>query len=195
MRFRSGSVRCDAFSLLAATVKSPVNPTKQYYDLNILYAKQIQFGVRVAERTMMDMRTIETPADIQVILDLKRREIDVKFPLRIDRETRRFCFSLPISVISHIYRTADQTTGLTSLVIPFDSPPRFYIQKKEGERLEDGSKHNSFSRKHKVWSDWETWHRATDIVNSAVWQTIRGSPLINHKGTAIIDIGKYIGSL
>ncbi|USP82601.1 uncharacterized protein yc1106_09875 [Curvularia clavata] len=191
LRFRSGFVRCEAFSPLSAIIKSPVNPTKQYYDLNILYAKQIQFGVRISERSMIEMRNIETSADIQVILNLKRREIDVQFPLQIDTDTRNFRFSLPISLISHIYRTTDQRTGLPSLVIPFDSPPRFYTQKKEGERLEDGSKHTSFSRKDKIWNDWETWHRATDIVNGAVWQAVRESPLMNHKGTAIIDIGRW----
>lgn len=141
---------------------------------------------------MIDMRTIETSTAIQVVLNLKRREIDVRFPLRIDRETRNLRFILPIALISHIYRTRDQSTGLPSLVIPFNSPPRFFMQKREGEQLEDGSKHTTFSRKDKIWNEWDTWYRVTDIVNSAVWETLRGSPLMNHKGTAIIDIGKYI---
>lgn len=177
---------------LAATVPSPTNPAKKYYELTILSAKRIEFGVRVAEKAMIAMRTVVPPAKdgVQVMLSLKRKELDILFSLHIpvDNRMRKFRFSLPISLISHIYKTKD-STGQPSLVIPFDSTPCFYMQKNEGEDLGDGRKQTSFSRTDKIWSDWDTWYRVTDIVDGAIRTVLRRTPVMNHRGTAIIDIG------
>lgn len=185
-------MRCEVRPPLAATIPSSINPAKKYYELTILSAKRVEFGVRVAEKAMIAMHTVEPPAKdgVQVMLNLKRKQLDVLFSLRIpmDDKMRKFRFSLPISLISHIYKTKD-STGLPSLVIPFDSTPCFYMQKNEGEDLGDGRKQTSFSRTDKIWSDWDTWYRVTDIVDGAIRAVLRRTPVMNHRDTAIIDIG------
>ncbi|EMD89922.1 hypothetical protein COCHEDRAFT_1138647 [Bipolaris maydis C5] len=187
-------VRCEVRPPLAATIPSSINPAKKYYELTILSAKRVEFGVRVAEKAMIAMHTVEPPAKdgVQVMLNLKRKQLDVLFSLRIpmDDKMRKFRFSLPISLISHIYKTKD-STGLPSLVIPFDSTPCFYMQKNEGEDLGDGRKQTSFSRTDKIWSDWDTWYRVTDIVDGAIRAVLRRTPVMNHRDTAIIDIGRW----
>ncbi|XP_014561098.1 hypothetical protein COCVIDRAFT_87504 [Bipolaris victoriae FI3] len=194
LRVGAAYVRSEIRPPLAATVPSPTNPAKKYYELTILSAKRIEFGVRVAEKAMIAMRTVVPPAKdgVQVMLSLKRKELDILFSLHIpvDNRMRKFRFSLPISLISHIYKTKD-STGQPSLVIPFDSTPCFYMQKNEGEDLGDGRKQTSFSRTDKIWSDWDTWYRVTDIVDGAIRTVLRRTPVMNHRGTAIIDIGRW----
>jgi RNA-dependent RNA polymerase len=181
-------------SPLPATITSPTNPQKKYYELTILSAKRIEFGVRTAEKTMLAMRTVQSSGhdDIQLMLNLKRKEIDIQFSLRIPPHKKmcKFRFRLPISLISQMYKTTD-TAGQPSLVIPFNSPPCFYMQKNEGEDLGNGQKHTSFTGSDKIWSEWDTWYRVTDIVDDAIQKTLRYNPLMNHRNTAMIDIGKY----
>ncbi|KAJ6200018.1 RNA dependent RNA polymerase-domain-containing protein [Bipolaris maydis] len=126
------------------------------------------------------------------MLNVKRKQLDVLFSLRIpvDDQMRKFRFPLPISLISYIYKTKDNT-GQPSLVIPFDSTPCFYMQKIEGEDLGDGRKQPSFSRTNKIWSDWDTWYRVTDIVDGAIRAVLRPTPVMNYRDTAIIDIGRW----
>ncbi|EUC47688.1 hypothetical protein COCMIDRAFT_24397 [Bipolaris oryzae ATCC 44560] len=194
LRVGAAHVRSEVRPPLAATIPSPTNTAKKYYEFTILSAKRIEFGARVSEKAMIAMRTVEPPAKdgVQVTLNLKRKELDILFSLRIpiNNQMRKFRFSLPISLISHIYKTKD-STGQPSLVIPFDSTPCFYMQRNEGENLGDGRKQTSFSRTDKIWSDWDTWYRVTDIVDGAIRATLRRTPVMNHRDTAIIDIGRW----
>ncbi len=172
------------------TVPSPANPTKVYYEFNTLPLQGIDFGVSVADKTMIAMRTLRPMDGIYMTLNLVRKELDIQFPINVDNEMRKFRFRLPIALLSRIYKVANKTTGQPALVIPFNSPPQFYMQRKEGEALEDGTKHTSFSQKEKLWNDWNTWFRVTDIINNTAKKTFQSTPLMNHKDTAIIDIGK-----
>jgi len=172
------------------TVPSPANPAKSYYEINVLPVHGLDFGVNVADKTMIAMHTLRSPGSIYMTLNLMRKELDVLFSVDIDNEMRRFRFALPIALLSRIYKTTDKTTGQPTLIIPFSSPPQFYMQRSEGQHLEDGRQCSTFSRKERAWNAWDTWFRATDIINSTVKSKLQGSPLMNHKDTAIIDIGK-----
>ncbi|CAN9278218.1 unnamed protein product [Alternaria alternata] len=203
LRLGAALIGSETLSPRVKTVPSPANPTKTYYEFNILPLQGIDFGVRVAEKSMIAMHTLSssdetaaattnTTEDFKpsVMLNLTRKELDVQFPINIDDELRKFRFRLPIPLLSRIYQTTDKITGRPALVIPFDSPPQFYMQMKEGECLGDGTKHTSFS-KEKFWDDWGTWFRATDVVDNTIKKTLQDSPLMNHKDTAIIDIGRW----
>ena len=74
--------------------------------------------------------TTNTTEDFKpsVMLNLTRKELDVQFPINIDDELRKFRFRLPIPLLSRIYQTTDEITGRPALIIPFDSPPQFYMQ-------------------------------------------------------------------
>lgn len=143
----------------------------------------------VADKSMIAMRTLRSPNGVRMMLNLVRKELDIQFSINMDNEMRKFCFLLPIALLSRIYKVTDSATGQPTLIIPFGSPPQFYMQRKEDEYLEDGTQHTSFS-KERFWNDWNTWFRATDIINNTIKKKLQVSPLMNHKNTAVIDIGK-----
>ncbi|KAF1947306.1 RdRP-domain-containing protein [Clathrospora elynae] len=184
-------VRTEPLPPFVTTIPRPVNPAKTYYEFNIIPANAIDFGIRIADKSMIAMRTVKSKEGIQMMLNLNRKELDIQFPLNIDREMRKFRFRLPISFLSHIYKVSDKATGHPTLIIPFDSPPQFFIQKKEDEELSDGRRHTSFSRKEKSWIDWSTWFRETDVISGMMRTGLAQAPLMNHKDTAIIDIGRW----
>lgn len=186
-RIRVGGVlvRWEEVGPYVTTVASPVNAANQYYEFNILPANSIDFGVRIADMAMIAMCTVESHGRIQVNLNLKRKELDIQFPLETletGNHMRKFRFRLPISLLSDIYKVSDTNTGQVALIIPFDSPPQFFVQKKEGD--------DSFSPKDKIWNDWDTWYRETDVIDDADRKTLKEFPVMNHKDKAIIDIGK-----
>ncbi|KAG9187748.1 RNA-dependent RNA polymerase [Alternaria panax] len=190
VRLGAAHLGSEILSPQVKTLPSPANPAKLYCEFNILPVKKVDFGVRVAEKTMIAMHTLRSPNGIYMMLNLDRKELDIQFPIKIDNEERKFRFRLPIALISRIYRVTDNTTEQPTLIIPFDTPPQFFMQRKEGEYLDDGTKHTSFS-KDKFWNDWKTWFRATDVINNTIKKAFQGSPLMNHKDTAIIDIGQW----
>ena len=169
---------------LTNTIPSPVNPATQYQELNILFANSIDFGVRTGQTSLMSMREVHAKGKVQIMLNLKRKELDIQFPQTIDDQTHNFCFRLPISRLSHIHKTQDGT-GSTFLFIPFDRPPQFFVQKKPS--TDDDV---LFPTKNHTWHVRSTWFRETDVVNGGMRRQMQELPLMDHKGSAIIDIGK-----
>lgn len=185
-------------SSLPPTIASPVNPAKEYFEFNILYANSIEFGVKTADMTMVSMHTVDTPGKVQLMLSLKRKELDIQFPLTIrdensNKKSRKFRFRLPISLLSHVYKVQNKNPNEISLIIPFNSPPQFFMQRNEDELMDNGVVHTSFSDRERSWNDWGTWYRETDIIDDATRKQAKNEPLMSHKDKAIIDIG--MGSL
>lgn len=175
-------------------IPSPIDPSKTYYEFNILPAKSMNFGIRVADTAMIAMRTVQSCGSnsIYMTLNLLRKELDIQFPLKIDDQIQQYRFSLPFALISHIYKVPDKHNGETNLIIPFNSPPRFLKKLRDGEELQDGSLFIQFSRKDKIWACWDTWFRETDIVTSVISKRLQSAPLMNHKETATIDLGNFL---
>ncbi|KAF2030357.1 RdRP-domain-containing protein [Setomelanomma holmii] len=190
---KSAIVRSETFEPSVRTVPSPLNPSKQYYEFNILFGNSIDFGTRDADMSMIAMHTTQSHKKIQVKLDLSRKELDVQFPVRLGNLVRRLRFQLPIALLSHIYLCKDpnRSPKESALIIPFDSPPQFYTQKIEGEDLIEGGRHTSFSTRERKWNDWNTWFRETNVVDAAAKQRLRKMPLMNDEDAAIIDIGRW----
>ena len=186
--------RWDTMDPFVRTVPSPVNPSKHYHEFNILFANSISFGTNDAELSMIAMHTVEADGRVRLMLNLDRKELDIQFPLEVGGKMRNLRFRLPIALLSHIYKDANQGPGQTALIIPFNSPPQFFIRKAEGEKLTNGELHTSFSSNERLWNEWNAWFRETDVVNGSFKQTLQHMPLMNHKDTAIIDIGKSLSS-
>ncbi|KAH7078823.1 RNA dependent RNA polymerase-domain-containing protein [Paraphoma chrysanthemicola] len=191
LQVRRAQVRSDSYTIRLNSVPSPVDPATQYPELNIIYANSIDFGTRDAEMSMILMHTTQAPGKVQLKLDLDRKELDVQFPVTLGKDKRRLRFNLPIARLSHIYTESNETSGETAFIIPFDSPPRFLVQKHEGEYLMKGGRHTSFSNRDKKWTDWNTWFRETDVVESAARKKLQDLPLSDRKDDAIIDIGRW----
>ena len=165
------------------TLPSPIDPARLYQEFNIQFANSIDFCVQISELSLAKMHAVLTKGKVQVVLDLKRKELDLQFPLMIDDESHRFRFRLPLSQLTHVYKTQDESAS--SLIIPFGVSPQFFIQKKP--KKDDES---MFSTKDRSWKVWSTWFRETDVVNGHTRRQLQATPLMNHKDSAIIDIGE-----
>jgi RNA-dependent RNA polymerase len=140
--------------------------------------------------SMIVMQTVQAHGSVRVMLNLDRKELDIQFPLKLGNETPRLRFRLPIALISHVYKVKDTDRGQTNLIIPFESAPQFFMQKYEGEDLGDRGKFTSFLPKEKIWIDWNTWFRETDVIDKSFRKTLGALPLMDPKENAIIDIGE-----
>lgn len=166
-------------------VDSPVDPARKYQQSNIFYGNSIDFGTTTDENTMSIMNTARGTQGVRMTLNVgDRKELDIQFPLVIDNEMRRLRFLLPLSLLGKIYRVHDMGTSQSTLIIPFDSPPKFYMQ------LKEQFIHQSCSNYFKSWSEWFSWYRQTDVVDGATGNRLKMLPVMNHKHTALIDIGK-----
>jgi RNA-dependent RNA polymerase len=172
------------------TIPSPVDPRKHYYEFNTLLANSVDFGTTDAEMSMITMHTVQARGQVRFMLNLDRKELDIQFPQEIGNEMRQYRFRLPIALLSHIYKDSHCAPGQTAMIIPFDFSPQFFVQKQEGEELMSGDEHTSFSVNEKIWLDWHTWFRETDVVDMGLKEALKEMPLMNHKGAATIDIGK-----
>ncbi|KAH7073349.1 RNA dependent RNA polymerase-domain-containing protein [Paraphoma chrysanthemicola] len=190
IQFKRALVRSDTHDIRIPSVPSPIDPSKQYPEFNIIYANSIDFGTRDADMSMILMHTTQAAGKVQLKLDLDRKELDIQFPMTLGKDKRRLRFNLPIARLSGIY-TEPTESGETAFIIPFDSPPRFFVQKHEGEHLIKGGRHTSFSGRDKKWTDWNTWFRETDVVDSATRKRLQDLPLSDRKDEAIIDIGRW----
>jgi RNA-dependent RNA polymerase len=179
-------VRTEQISPRLYFVPSPVNPSKKYYEFNIIYGNSIDFGVRVASESLMIMQTATAASRVQVMLNLKRKEIDIQFPFTLDDQERNFRFRMPLSLLSHIDRTTDLGSRQSTLIIPFESPPQFYIQAKAKDDIT-----KTFRPSDKIWIDWNTWYRQTEVVNRTTRDNLEHEPLKYLKSAAIIDIGRW----
>lgn len=168
----------------AFTIPSPVNPNKQYNEINILRANSIDFGVSIADTTMITMHTTSKPRGVLVALNLSRKEIDIKFPQEIDGNVRKYRFRLPFSQLDRIDMVTDNNTGQATLIIPFNSPPQFFHFAKNGIK-------GTFSPSERIWNEWDAWYRVTDIVNQEASERIDSNPVMVDKGGSVIDIGRW----
>jgi RNA-dependent RNA polymerase len=187
----NASLDWELTSSAARTVRSPVNPSKNYPEIVTLFANSVDFGVTDMDKSMIVMHKVPARGKIQVMLNLDRKELDMRFPQKVGDEIRNLRFRLPIALLSHIYKDAHEPSKQTALIIPFESPPQFFIQRYENERLANGRIHTSFATKDKLWNEWDTWFREIDVVDTNTKKILQEFPLMNHKDTTIIDIGRW----
>ncbi|KAF2997398.1 hypothetical protein E8E13_005112 [Curvularia kusanoi] len=179
------AVRYELQPASISTVPSPMSPAIQYLETNALVANSLTFGVQTGDRTLLSMQRVNAIKGIYLTLNLKRKELKVQFPLKIDQESHNFHFELPISQLSQIHLSRDPASS-SSITIPFTRPPRFFVEKKRTSK--DGG---SFPRKERTWHVWSTQFRETDIVNGHRKGEMESMPLTKTGGSAIIDIGYW----
>lgn len=165
------------------TLQSTVSKGKEYKQFNTLSANSIDFGVRVADSTMMVMQTSTKPNGIKVMLNMWKKELQVTFPLIIDHKEQHYRFKLRISLLGRIHETKGASASERVLVIPFGSPPEFL--KKE----DDFGK--TCKPRDRMWHEWAAWFRETDIVDKSTRQLMKLHPVTSRKDSAIIDIGEW----
>ena len=182
---RSSHVPFERVSSNPATVASPVNPKRRYFEVNTFFADTLRFGARTAQDESINMYTVHSKSKIQLTLDLKRKEIDIRFPLCIEDSKSNLRFRMPFSLLSNIYKVVEGNTDEVALIIPFDNSPQFFVQKIP---IDDDDE-SAFSSNDLRWVDWNTWFRETDVVDGPTRKHMGLKPLSNCRDSAIIDIG------
>ncbi|KAF3040260.1 hypothetical protein E8E12_003541 [Didymella heteroderae] len=167
------------------TVASPINQGIQYQENNIIHANSIGFGMQTSDRSLVDMHEVHTAGQVQTKLNLRRKEVEIQFPLMIDQQPHKFSFRLPVSQLSSIYKTKNEDNS-SSMIIPFDRPPQFFVHKKP--TMEDDS---LFPKKERTWSAWSLMFRETDVADSRTRREMQALPLLDGRGSAMIDIGRW----
>jgi RNA-dependent RNA polymerase len=198
IRVEHALVRWQPANVEVRTVPSPVNPKKYYFEHNTIIANSVEFGTTDARMSMISMHMAQARGQVRLKLDLERKELGIQFPQQIGLKMREFRFELPIALLSHIYKGTNCAPGQTAIIIPFESPPRFFVRRNEGEVLPNGNEHTSFCNNETNWNDRNTWHRETDVVGNGLKMSQQDMPLMNHKDKTIIDIGntfvRYAGA-
>ncbi|RDI89809.1 hypothetical protein Vi05172_g400 [Venturia inaequalis] len=170
-------------------VPSPVNPKTQYSEYMSLPLAELQFGFIHTENTMMVMKSVTPPpgtrADIR--LDLSRRELDIRFPLKVpsgrgseQANIAMFRFQVPLPKVSTIYVETSESGG-KAMILPLVAPPEFYRQTKDIQA--------THKPKDSWWRERQSWYRQTDIVEDLV--QLETGPVTLHKKDAILDIGSW----
>jgi RNA-dependent RNA polymerase len=153
-----------------------------------LAAVSLDFGLMYTEREMMLMKTVTATSEreIEVLLNLVRRELVVKFPLSLpsnsnqgNPEIELFKFRIPLDRLKQIY-VEKSSPAHRVLMIPLDSPPEIFRQTKDIQ-----SSHND---EEKTWNEWQTWFRQTDVVEDRA--ALEAAPARFRKDNCVIDIGK-----
>ncbi|KAF2205124.1 RdRP-domain-containing protein [Delitschia confertaspora ATCC 74209] len=172
-------------------VPSPVQPQIKYQEYTVLFAQSVDFGMMVEQTTMMEMhRAVATTNPVQVIMNLKRKEIDVIFFVHLQTTNNyrrmgecKYRFRLPISQLQQIYEVPGDKNRQRSLVIPFNNAPEFFKQTQDIL--------STFKPSDKKWSDWLTWFRQTEVVPLPIKKRMANTPIPLNNDAAIIDIGRW----
>lgn len=175
----------EVFPSQMRTLQSPVDSSKSYHELNILYGNILDFGVPLAERTMMKQHTVTAFKRIQLSLDLSRRKLSLQFPMAIDGAWYKYKLEMPFAQLQNIYSAEDQEKRQSTLIIPFNTPPRFFRFAHGEEELAA-----TFNPSDKVWRDTNAWYRQTDVLDDEMDHISGRLPVMNMKDAPVIDIGK-----
>lgn len=135
---------------------------------------------------MVNMRDVHAAGQVQIKLNLRRKEIEIQFPLTIDKQNHKFSFRLSISQLSCIYKIENGQDS-SSMIIPFGRAPQFFVHKKP--TMGDAS---LFPEKERTWNAWNLMFRETNVTNGRTRREIQRLPLLDGKDEAIIDIGKTV---
>lgn len=132
----------------------------------------------------MESAASASPYDVKLTLDLKRLELDIRFPLSMWNEERnlsvvqKFRFRLPISCMKEIYE--EQKGKNRVLIIPMDGPPQYLRKIQDGD-----STHNN----ERTWHESKMWYRQTDITH--LRGPLKTAPVALRKKNPVIDIGRW----
>ena len=164
--------------------------------LQELHAESIKFGVLTNPSTMMTMKTRQSMPEskVRLILNLKRKEIEVRFPslVRVARKSiyddypwfrpeYRFCISLDQDLsIAQIHKPNRRI----SFVLRLNTPPP-YSQKQHGEVR--GSHETEAPR----WLENDVWLRQTMIADSPHEIDYTSTPISLAGSEGAINIGRW----
>jgi RNA-dependent RNA polymerase len=142
----------------------------------------------VASDTMLIKTTKRTTprGTVRMILDLGRREIDIRFPSIYSEKTREYKFLIPIDQVFNLSQFQSQNDTTTSFILTLRTPPHFYRKLSGGiSATHDDAAFN--------WREEESWLRQTNVLsNQYEVAQLKARPvtLKNHP-EGIVNIGRW----
>lgn len=153
-----------------------------------LVAESIDFGVLLAPGNMLIKRTRQSNprGQVRMVLNLGRREIDIRFPSVYSDKTQEFKFIIPIDQVFDLsqYQAAGDTK--TSFILTLRTAPRFY------RKLSGGitSTHDdaAFS-----WREQDAWLRQTNVLRQPQeLEQLKSRPIsLKNHPEGIVNIGRW----
>jgi RNA-dependent RNA polymerase len=172
--------------------KTVCAPIILYYTLTNaskeLGADSIDFGVLVASDTMLIKTTKRTTprGAVRMILDLGRREIDIRFPSIYSEKTREYKFLIPIDQVFHLSQFQAPNETKTSFILTLRTPPHFY------RKLSGGisATHDDAAF---TWREEEAWLRQTNVLgNEYEVAQLKARPItLKNHPEGIVNIGRW----
>ena len=170
-------------------IQSPIRKMKYYPEMTTLYPRELSFGIMFSEKTMMKKRTEVARARNQMKLkiDLMRRRIVAVFDVDYEGETAsnpgsrwKYMFQVPFGQLKVMHRVK-LNNERWGLLLTLDSPPQFY--------LKDLNIQRTHVKESLIWSEFDSWFRATDVV--ADLKAVKKAVVSLNKAAPMIDIGRW----
>jgi RNA-dependent RNA polymerase len=123
---------------------------------------------------------------VKMVLNLDRREIDIRFPSVYSDKTREYKFIIPIDQVFDLSQFQAQNDTKTSFILSLRTPPHFY------KKLSGGitSTHDDAAF---TWREQDAWLRQTNVLsNKHEVNQLKARPvtLKNHP-EGIVNIGRW----
>ncbi|KAF4510132.1 hypothetical protein G6O67_002046 [Ophiocordyceps sinensis] len=103
--------------------------------------------------------TASSAPDMRMEFEVKQRRITVYFSVPAKTpswtNTRQFCVHIDVSTIGNVYQTTS-ADGSVAWVLPLSRPPQYFWRTNDIDL--------TFAKNPQIWSDRNTWYRATDIA-------------------------------
>lgn len=153
-----------------------------------LGAESIDFGVLVAPNTMLVKRTKHSTSRgaVKMVLNLGRREIDIRFPSVYSDKTREYKFIIPIDQVFDLSQFQAPNDTRTSFILTLRTPPHFY------KKLSDGiaATHDNAAFN---WREEDSWLRQTNVLgNEYEVAQLKARPItLKNHPEGIVNIGRW----
>ena len=153
-------------------------------------ASSLDFGILKNEKEMTVMHTVpeRDGSPIQLAINLKRREMEIRFPVLLDSSNaprvRSYRFRVALDEMFGMYRT-DNDDGSSTYILHVKNTP-WYTR-----RLEQKINQSHVSDA-KRWYEDDMWNRQTDIVaHKDHFKIIDQTPVAIRKNLNMIDISRW----
>jgi RNA-dependent RNA polymerase len=123
---------------------------------------------------------------VKMVLNLYRREIDIRFPSVYSDKTREYKFIIPIDQVFDLFQSQSPYETKTSFILTLRTPPHFY------KKLSDGivSTHDDAAFN---WREQDAWLRQTNILGHEheVGQLKSRPVTLKNHPEGIVNIGRW----
>ena len=183
------SVKYDKIQPSVTQIESPIRPGISYLPEMTLIGASIDFGYLINKTSMARMATESSTRkdSVRLVLDLKRRELALHFPIALESKgkTSLRAYRFHVALDDHFSMCDTFDGNSTSLVIHVLNPPWYSKELKQAMQL-------SHIKHPRTWSSEDAWARQTDIVDRRDnFEMIDGTPVSLYKDLNSFNIARW----